>query len=115
MSKDKHTQIIAALKQVEAGRTTQDVARELGGFKHTIYARAGQLQAAYVYTPVDAAVAGQLRDTNVSAAILSGPPVHDMNAGAPLESAQLSAVLLNGPAGDAAVRTVIGVAIFTVE
>lgn len=31
-------QIIAALKQVEAGRTTEDVARELGVSKHTIYA-----------------------------------------------------------------------------
>ena len=40
MSKGKHTeaQIIAALKQVEAGRTTEDVARELGVSKHTIYA-----------------------------------------------------------------------------
>jgi len=40
MSKGKHTeaQMIAALKQVEAGRTTEDVARELGVSKHTIYA-----------------------------------------------------------------------------
>lgn len=40
MSRGKHTeaQIIAALKQVEAGRTTEDVARELGVSKHTIYA-----------------------------------------------------------------------------
>ena len=40
MSKGKHTeaQIIAALKQVEAGRTTEGVARELGVSKHTIYA-----------------------------------------------------------------------------
>jgi len=40
MSKGKHTeaQIIGALKQVEAGRTTEDVARELGVSKHTIYA-----------------------------------------------------------------------------
>jgi putative transposase len=40
MSKGKHTeaQIIAALKQVEAGRTTEDVARELGVSKYTIYA-----------------------------------------------------------------------------
>ena len=40
MSKSKHTegQIIAALKQVEAGRTTDDVARECGVSKHTIYA-----------------------------------------------------------------------------
>jgi putative transposase len=31
-------QIIAALKEVEAGRATEDVARELGVSKHTIYA-----------------------------------------------------------------------------
>lgn len=40
MVKGKHTeaQIIAALKQMEGGRTTEDVARELGVSKHTIYA-----------------------------------------------------------------------------
>ena len=40
MSKSRHTeaQIIAALKQVEAGRTTDEVARENGVSKHTIYA-----------------------------------------------------------------------------
>ena len=40
MNKGKHNeaQIIAALKQVEAGRTTEDVAREVGVSKHTIYA-----------------------------------------------------------------------------
>ena len=40
MSKGKHSeaQIIAALKQVEAGRATEDVARECGVSKHTIYA-----------------------------------------------------------------------------
>jgi putative transposase len=40
MSKSKHTeaQIIAALKQVEAGRRAEDVAREQGVSKHTIYA-----------------------------------------------------------------------------
>jgi len=40
MSRSKHTeaQIIAALKQVEAGRTAEDVAREQGVSKHTIYA-----------------------------------------------------------------------------
>ncbi len=39
MSKSKHTeaQIIAALKQVEAGRTAEEVARENGVSKHTIY------------------------------------------------------------------------------
>ena len=40
MSRSKHTeaQIIAALKQVEAGRTVEEVAREQGVSKHTIYA-----------------------------------------------------------------------------
>ena len=40
MSRSKHSeaQIIASLKQVEAGRTTEDVAREQGVSKHTIYA-----------------------------------------------------------------------------
>ena len=40
MSRSKHTeaQIIAALKQVEAGQTTEDVAREQGVSRHTIYA-----------------------------------------------------------------------------
>jgi len=39
MSRSKHTevQIIAVLKQVEAERTTDDVAREWGVSKHTIY------------------------------------------------------------------------------
>ena len=68
-----------------------------------------------MYSPVDAAVEGQLSEMKVFAATLSGPPVQDMNAGAPLESAQLKAELLNGPTGDVDVRTVIGVAIFTVE
>ncbi len=40
MSKSKHSeaQIIAALKQVEAGRSVEDLAREYGVSKHTIYA-----------------------------------------------------------------------------
>jgi putative transposase len=40
MSKSKHNeaQIIAALKQVEAGRAMEDLAREYGVSKHTIYA-----------------------------------------------------------------------------
>lgn len=39
MSISKHTeaQIIAALKQVEAGRSAEDVGREYGVSKHTIY------------------------------------------------------------------------------
>lgn len=40
MSRSRHTeaQIIAALKQVEAGRKAEDVARECSVSKHTIYA-----------------------------------------------------------------------------
>lgn len=40
MSKGKHSEaeMIAALKQVDAGRRAEDVAREYGVSKHTIYA-----------------------------------------------------------------------------
>ena len=40
MARSKHSeaQMITALKQVEAGRTAEDVAREYGVSKHTIYA-----------------------------------------------------------------------------
>ena len=40
MSKSNHTeaQMIGALKQLEAGRKAEDVAREVGVSKHTIYA-----------------------------------------------------------------------------
>ena len=40
MSRSKHTeaQMIGALKQLEAGQKVEDIARELGVSKHTIYA-----------------------------------------------------------------------------
>lgn len=40
MARSKHSeaQMITALKQVEAGRIAEDVAREYGVSKHTIYA-----------------------------------------------------------------------------
>ena len=40
MSKSRHTeaQMVGAIKQVEAGRKAEDVAREAGVSKHTIYA-----------------------------------------------------------------------------
>jgi transposase len=40
MLRSKHTeaQMITAPKQVEAGRTAEDVAREYGVSKHTVYA-----------------------------------------------------------------------------
>jgi len=40
MSRGKHTEaeMIGALKQVEAGRRVEDVAREMGVSKHTVYA-----------------------------------------------------------------------------
>lgn len=40
MAKGKHSEaeISGALKQLEAGRTAEDVGREMGVSKHTIYA-----------------------------------------------------------------------------
>jgi putative transposase len=40
MSRSRHTEakMIAALKQMESGRKAEDVAREVGVSKHTIYA-----------------------------------------------------------------------------
>ena len=63
MSKSKHTeaQMIAALKQLEAGRKAEDVARECGVSKHTIYA----WEAKYGGMDVsEAQEAKQLRDEN---------------------------------------------------
>jgi len=47
--------------------------------------------------------------------MLIGPPVQDMNAGAPLDSEQLRVELLNPLVGDVDVRTAMGVAMLTVE
>ena len=63
MSRSKHSeaQIIAALKQVEAGRKAEDVAREVGVSKHTLYAwkaKYGGMDA------TQAQEAKQLRDEN---------------------------------------------------
>jgi hypothetical protein len=67
-----------------------------------------------VYTPFGAAFpGGQLNDRKVSAAILSGFPEQDINAFA-IKAVQLSALGMNVPVGDVAVRTVI-VAPLTVE
>ena len=63
MSKSKHTEaeIIGALKQLEAGRRADDVAREVGVSKHTIYA----WKAKYGGMDVSQAQeAKQLRDEN---------------------------------------------------
>ena len=63
MSVSRHTeaQIIGALKQVEAGRKAEDVAREVGVSKHTIYA----WKAKYGGMDVSQAQeAKQLRDEN---------------------------------------------------
>lgn len=40
MSKSRHSEaeMIRALKQLEAGRRVEDVVREVGVWKHTIYA-----------------------------------------------------------------------------
>jgi putative transposase len=63
MSKSAHTeaQIIGAVKQVEAGRKAEEVAREVGVSKHTIYAwkqKYGGLEVA------EAQELKQLRDEN---------------------------------------------------
>ena len=63
MSRSRHTeaQMIAALKQVDAGRKAEDVAREHGVSKHTIYAwkaKYGGMDAS------EAQEAKQLRDEN---------------------------------------------------
>jgi putative transposase len=63
MSRSKHTeaQMITALKQVEAGRAVEDVAREVGVSKHTMYA----WKAKYGGMDVSQAQeAKQLRDEN---------------------------------------------------
>src|SRR5713226_8158619 len=63
MSKSRHTeaQMIGALKQVEAGRKVEDVAREVGVSKHTLYA----WKAKYGGMDVSQAQeAKQLRDEN---------------------------------------------------
>jgi putative transposase len=63
MSKSKHTEaeMIGALKQIEAGRKAEDVAREVGVSKHTIYA----WKAKYGGMDVSQAQeAKQLRDEN---------------------------------------------------
>jgi putative transposase len=63
MSKSKHTeaQMIAAQKQVEAGRKVEDVARECGVSKHTIYAWKAKYGGMDV---TEAQEAKQLRDEN---------------------------------------------------
>jgi putative transposase len=63
MSRSRHTeaQMIAALKQVEAGRKAEDVAREVGVSKHTLYAwkaKYGGMDAS------EAQEAKRLRDEN---------------------------------------------------
>ena len=63
MSRSKHTeaQMIAALKQVEAGRKVEDVARDCGVSKHTIYAWKANYGGMDV---TEAQEAKQLRDEN---------------------------------------------------
>ena len=63
MSKSRHTeaQMIGALKQLEAGRNAEDVGRELGVSKHTIYAWKAKYGG---MTVSEAQEAKQLRDEN---------------------------------------------------
>ena len=63
MSRSRHTEaeMIAALKQMEVGRRAEDVAREVGVSKHTLYswkAKYGGMDAS------QAQEAKQLRDEN---------------------------------------------------
>lgn len=64
MSKSKHAeaQMIAVLKQLEARRKAEDVAREYGVSKHTIYA--GRQSTAACMDMSEAQEAKQLRDEN---------------------------------------------------
>jgi putative transposase len=63
MSKSRHTeaQIVAALKQMDAGRKAEDVAREVGVSKHTLYAWKAKYGGMEVS---EAQEAKQLRDEN---------------------------------------------------
>jgi len=61
VSKHSEAQMIAALKQVEAGRKAEDVAREYGVSKHTIYAWKAKYGG---MTATEAQEAKQLRDEN---------------------------------------------------
>src|SRR6266851_968091 len=63
MSKSQHSeaQMIGALKQLEAGRTAEDIGRELGVSKHTIYAWNAKYGGMSVS---EAQEAKQLRDEN---------------------------------------------------
>ena len=63
MSKGKHgeAEMIGALKQLEAGRKAEDIGRELGVSKHTIYAWKAKYGG---MTVSEAQEAKQLRDEN---------------------------------------------------
>ncbi len=63
MSKTRHTeaQMIKALEQVEAGRKVEDVAREVGVSKHTLYAWKAKYGG---MTVSEAQEAKQLREEN---------------------------------------------------
>ncbi len=63
MSKSKHSeaQIITALKKMDAGQRAEDVAREYGVSKHTIYAWKAKYGGMDV---TEAQEARQLRDEN---------------------------------------------------
>lgn len=63
MSKSRHTeaQMVGALKQMEAGRKAEDVAREVGVSKHTLYSWKAKYGGMDV---TEAQEAKQLRDEN---------------------------------------------------
>src|SRR5579863_9720796 len=83
MSRSNHTeaQMIGALKQLEAGRKAEDVAREVGVSKHTIYA----WKAKYGGMDVSQAQeAKQLRDENTKLRKLVADRKHCVREGKPL-------------------------------
>jgi putative transposase len=63
MSKSNHSeaQMIGALQQLEAGRTAEDIGREMGVSKHTIYAWKAKYGG---MTVSEAQEAKQLREEN---------------------------------------------------
>ena len=79
MSKSKHTeaQMIAALKQVEAVRKVEDVAREVGVSKHTLYAWKAKYGGMDV---TEAQEAKQPRDENTRLRKLVADPSLDKEA-----------------------------------
>ena len=80
MSKSRYTeaQMIGALKQLEAGRKAEDVAREVGISKHTSYARKAK------YGGMDVSQAQEAKQLREG----SGRSEGSCNSGAPFKCAR---------------------------